>query len=177
MGIAFSDYLSHDFFPLFIVTVWMCLRQINVLSLSLPTYVISLCLVGHFALFYPCCHSRFQQFISALQAFALCHDIYTLFLFYQFVICCFCIFIFLLHVTFPWALSVWVNSLHLANFSIPYLKMLITSEPFSHRLIVFCWCNNTTVTFIVYSCIWNVVVKYNNEICVPMFCVRYTLSY
>ena len=33
MSIAFSDYLSHDFFPLFIVTVWMCLRQINVLSL------------------------------------------------------------------------------------------------------------------------------------------------
>jgi len=35
MGIAFSDYLPHDFFPLFIVTLWMCLRQINVLSLSL----------------------------------------------------------------------------------------------------------------------------------------------
>jgi len=34
MSIAFSDYLSHDFFSLFIVTVWMCLRQINVLSLS-----------------------------------------------------------------------------------------------------------------------------------------------
>jgi len=34
MGIAFSDYLSHDSFPLFIVTVWMHLRQINVLSLS-----------------------------------------------------------------------------------------------------------------------------------------------